>query len=438
MKPGTRVLVIGAGVAGLKAARDLQAAGCIVTVLEGRSRIGGRIQTDHTRFGVPVELGAQFIHGRSNNQGEQNPIWALAQGQSWSTVPIAPTGQTYRNGVPLTGAQDDAFNALGEAFLDWVIDVRKDAIWGNLSYSVENALTDFTRLRKLTGQQVIDLRAYLAAEIEGDLAADTTRISVQTIDEDDEYGVGGDHQITDGYDQLPTLLAAGLDIRLNCIMKSVAHTAKPARVVTSQGNFLAEHVLITVPLGVLKRGAIAFSPLLPAAKRTAISRMGVGAFNKVILQFPTRFWPNGNWFINIEGKDPFGLSFTSLEAAAPGSNLLVGWQFGQLAVTREAMTDAKLVSVVLDELRRLFGATTVPTPSNTAITRWTADPFSRGAYSFPCVGSPRSDITTLAAPVGKSLFFAGEATNADYPSTVHGAYLSGAREARNIIAAASA
>lgn len=437
IRPGTRVIVIGAGVAGLKAAQDLRTAGCIVTVLEGRARIGGRIHTDRTTFGRPVELGAQFIHGKSKPNGEQNPIWALAQQQRWPSVTYGDSGQTYRNGVALTSAQDAAFVALGEGFYDWMIDVQKDVIWGNLAYSLENALSAYATARKLTAQQVIDLRAYLAAEIENDLAANLNRISVHTIDEDSEYAVGGDQQITAGYDQLPALLAGGLDIRLNCTVKSVTYTTKPVRVSTSQGDFLAEHVLVTVPLGVLKKGVIAFNPLLPAAKRTAIARMGVGAFDKVILQFPTRFWPSGNWFINIEGKSPYGTTFSSLEVAAPGSNILIGWQFGSTATIREAMTDAALVSAVRADLQRMFPGRTLPAPVATAVTRWSADPFACGAYSFPVVGSPRSDITALAAPVGTSLFFAGEATNADYPSTVHGAFLSGQREARNIIKAAT-
>lgn len=439
VKPGTRVLVIGAGVAGLKAAQDLVAAGCKVTVLEGRSRIGGRVHTDRTRFGVPVELGAQFIHGRSKSNGEQNPIWTIAQLVKWATVPFrADTGETYRNGVALTATQDSAFNNLGEAFLDWVIGVQKNLIGGNLNYSLENALADYAAANRLTSQQIVDLRAYLAAEVEGDLAADTNQISVQTIDEDDEYSVGGDQLIVGGYDQLPALLSLGLDIRINCTVRSVAHTTKPIRVSTSQGDFLAEHVLVTVPLGVLKRNSITFNPVLPTAKRTAISRMGVGAFNKVILKFPTRFWPRGNWFINIENSDPFGVAFSSLETGAPRSNILTGWQFGQLAILRESMTDANLIAVVMSELKRTFKGVSIPNPTATAITRWGSDPFSMGAYSFPGIGSPRTDIVALAAPVGTSLYFAGEATNADYPSTVHGAFLSGMREARNIIAAATA
>jgi monoamine oxidase len=90
----------------------------------------------------------------------------------------------------------------------------------------------------------------------------------------------------------------------------------------------------------------------------------------------------------------------------------------------------------MTEVRRCFKSAKVPNPIQTAITRWSQDPFARGSYSFPCTGSPRSDIRTLAASVNRSLFFAGEATNSDYPGTVHGAYLSGLREAKAIIAAA--
>ena len=438
VKPGTRVLVIGAGVSGLAAARDLQAAGCVVTVIEARNRIGGRVTTNRTTFGVPIEMGAQFIHGTSNGR-TLNPVWDIAQKQGWATVPFNDdTGESYRNGVMLTNAQDTAFTTLGEDFIDWVINVLKDTlVSSNTTHSIENALTQYIAARKLTAQQVIDLRAYLAIEVEGDLAGDTSRISTLAFDEDKEFGVGGNHLIPGGYDQLPTLLSQGLTVITDCAVRSITYTAKPISVATNKGTFQSEFVLVTVPLGVLKKSSIAFNPILPVAKRTAIARMNMGLLDKVILQFPTRFWPGGNWFTNIEGADPWGFAFSSTEVAHPGSNVLVAWQFGQLGVQREALSDAALTTLVMNEVRRCFKGVTVPNPINTAITRWAQDPFTWGSYSFPCTGSPRSDITALAAPVNKSLYFAGEATNADYPGTVHGAYLSGVREAKNIITAAS-
>jgi monoamine oxidase len=439
VKPGTRVLIIGAGVSGLAAARDLKAAGCVVTVLEARSRIGGRIVTDRSTFGLPVEMGAQFIHGQSDGR-TLNPIWDIAKKQGWSTVPFSSeTGQTYRNGVPLTDAQNASLNQLAEDFLDWVVDVLKETVLedSNTTHSIENALVQFIRERKLSAQQVADLRAQLAIDMEGDLGGDTPRISTVGYDEDREFANGGDQIITGGYDQLPTLLSQGINIITDCIVRSVTYTAKPINIVTNKGNFACEYVLITVPLGVLKKGNIAFTPALPTAKRTAISRMSMGLLDKVILRFPRRFWPSGNWFANIEAVDPFGYAFSTQEASHPGSNILVAWQFGQLGVQREAMTDAALVALVMTEVRRCFKGIAVPDPIQTAITRWSQDPFSGGSYSFPCVGSPRSDIRALAASVNRSLYFAGEATHADYPGTVHGAYLSGLREAKSIITAAA-
>ena len=439
VKPGTQVVVVGSGAAGLAAARTLHDAGCVVTVLEARNRIGGRVVTDHSTFGCPVEIGAQFIHGQSDGR-VLNPVWDIAKKQGWATVPYsADSGQTYRGGVPLTDAQDTAFSNLGVSFLDWVINVLKQTVLDdtNTTYSMANAFTQFAAARHLTAQQQVDLRAYLAIEVEGDYAGNLSQISVVAYDEDSQFGVGGDQLITGGYDQLPAFLAQGLNVVTGCVVRSIAYGARPLSVVTNKGAYACDYVIVTVPLGVLKKGAITFAPVLPAAKRTAIARMNMGLLDKVILQFPSRFWPNGNWLDDIESVNPYGLTFSTLEVADPGCNVLVAWQYGQLGVQREALTDAALVSLVMSEVRRGFKGIVVPDPVKTVITRWSQDPYSYGSYSFPCTGSPRSDITALAAPVSKAVYFAGEATNPDYFGTVHGAYLSGLREAANVIAAAS-
>ncbi len=108
-----------------------------------------------------------------------------------------------------------------------------------------------------------------------------------------------------------------------------------------------------------------------------------------------------------------------------------------MAAERERLSDADLTALVLEEVKRMFAtATIIPAPSAVVITRWTADPYSRGAYSYCRVGSPyEADIRALGAAVGSSLYFAGEATSVDYPSTVHGALLSGQRAAKQVLAA---
>lgn len=432
-----RVLVIGAGVAGLTAARTLQSAGHPVTVLEAATRIGGRVHTDRSLFGgLPIELGAQFIHGKRNDAGIENPIWTQARSQNWRTTPFsADSGALLRNGFPLSTAEEDQTYALVDEAYEWMINVRKEQLESSqTTVSLLSAFEAFSRQRKLSQTRRLALRASLAADIEGDLADDLSRISLLAFDEDEEFAVGGDQMILGGYDQLPAHLATGLDIRLSKRIHRIEHARTPARVFTQDGSvFEAEKLLITVPLGVLRSNVITFSPILPPAKRGAISRMRMGAFTKVILQFPNRFWPDGNWFTNIIPKAPWGLSFSSMETPHPGSNILIAWQSGSRARALESQTNAQVLSIVMNDLRATFPSQTLPDPAQLHVTRWSLDPLTLGAYSFPTVGSPRQDITRLAAPVGSHLFFAGEATSADYPGTVHGAWLSGERAATEII-----
>ena len=434
-----RVLVIGAGVSGLVAARALQSAGCAVTVLEAAPRIGGRVHTDRSLFGgLPIELGAQFIHGKRNSAGRQNPVWSLAKNQGWRTTPFSSeTGALLRSGLPLTSTDEETLYALADQASEWILNVRKEQLEAHQTdVSLWSAFDAFAKRQRLSLARRTDLRALFAADIEGDLAGDLNLISLLAYDEDDEFGIGGDQMLPGGYDQVPAHLAQGLDIRLRTPVRRIEHAGTPVRVVTTSGDiFEAEAVLITVPLGVLRGGSLTFSPLLPAAKRGALSRMRMGAFTKVILQFPQRFWPDGNWFTNIVPRAPWGLSFASMQTPLPGSHVLVAWQWGARARSLEALSDSRVLATVMTDLRATFPGQTLPQPARFHVTRWSRDPFTLGAYSYPVTGSPRADIVRLAAPVSNRLFFAGEATSADYPGTVHGAWLSGERAAREITTA---
>jgi monoamine oxidase len=188
---------------------------------------------------------------------------------------------------------------------------------------------------------------------------------------------------------------------------------------------------------VLQSQSVRFSPALPPAKSKAISRMGMGCLGKIFLEFPQRFWPEDtNWFLSLKSTSPWGVVFSSLTRAIPGRHLLIMWHSGDLAKQREAMSDEALVQLAMAELRAASGEK-VPAPLKARITRWGTDPFSRGAYFFPKVNSPMSDVDELAKPVAERLFFAGEATSKGSFGTVHGAIMSGRREARRILKTAS-
>jgi polyamine oxidase len=218
-----------------------------------------------------------------------------------------------------------------------------------------------------------------------------------------------------GYSQLITFLGTGLeDVRLNSVVSRIAITATGGvEVTTSQGVFDGDAVVVTVPLGVLKAGTIVFEPQLSAAKLDAIARMGMGNFNKVFLQFPTRFWPAaGPWYLGIQDAAPYGVLISTMETIQPGSNILIVWFDGDSAIALEQMTDEGAVDAAMSNVHTCFdvpsASSTIPAPTAFFVTRWKSEPFTRGSYSYPKVNTTYDDVDTLRANIQKKVFFAGE------------------------------
>jgi hypothetical protein len=248
-----------------------------------------------------------------------------------------------------------------------------------------------------------------------------------------------------GYAALPNALLSAVGparLRLSQAVTKVSYNAAVGGVSVTAANGTvvnAKFAVVSLPLGVLKaKAGTLFSPALPSAKLTAVARLGMGVMNKVILSFPVAFWGTKlGWIQRVPAAgDTSGrwLEFYSLVPSA-GLKVLVAFNVGPPAVALEAMTDAAIKAEVLAVLRAMYPLAAVPEPSDVVITRWAADPFALGSYSYVAAGCLGRERTTLAAPVGKALFFAGEATRNDYPSLVQGAFLSGASAASAAIRA---
>ena len=196
---------------------------------------------------------------------------------------------------------------------------------------------------------------------------------------------------------------------------------------------------MTAPLGVLKAGSIAFDPALPPAKAEAVARLGHGTFEKVVLVFAEWFWGDalgGGLAVlsGFGGERAFPL-FVDLSVFAGAPTLVCIYSGAFATKAQAAMAPGELIAGATKQLARGLGRP-VPAPVATAATRWATDPYSLGSYSYVPVGAGAGDMDALAAPVGGRLLFAGEATVAAHRSTVHGAFLSGLREARRIAPAA--
>ncbi|KAF9823251.1 hypothetical protein SFRURICE_000144 [Spodoptera frugiperda] len=257
--------------------------------------------------------------------------------------------------------------------------------------------------------------------------------------------------VRNGYSCVPVALADGLDIKLGTAVTDIQYggpgvtvkavsTRNPSQTQTYKGDV----VLCTLPLGVLKvavanngqnqQNFVKFDPPLPDWKVAAIKRLGYGNLNKVVLCFERTFWdPSANLFGHV-GTTTASRGELFLFWNLYSAPVLLALVAGEAAAVMENVTDDVIVGRCIAVLKSIFGHAAVPQPKECVVTRWRADPYARGSYSFVAVGSSGTDYDLLAAPVpgapGENrLFFAGEHTMRNYPATVHGAFLSGLREA---------
>jgi monoamine oxidase len=271
----------------------------------------------------------------------------------------------------------------------------------------------------------------LSAFLEFDTAGDTSKLSSKYFYDDEQFG-GEDVIVTNGYDKMTDFLAQGLNVRLNTRVSSVDYSTAKVKVVANGNVFEADYVIVSVPLGVLKNGAIAFSPALPNDKSTAISKTNMGNMNKFLLVWNTAFWDINRQYIGYtpETKGKFNY-FLNVKKFAP-INALMTFAFGDYATVTENMSDGSVVDEIMLHLKNIYGSN-IPNPNGLLRTKWSQNINAYGAYSYATNGTTTADFDTLAKAVNNRLFFAGEHTSRDYRGTVHGAYLSGIREADKII-----
>jgi monoamine oxidase len=419
------ILIIGAGVSGLAAARELSRYKMKVTVLEARDRIGGRIHTDRS-WKAPIDLGASWIHGV-----RKNPISQLVRKFKLKTIATDYDAQEiYDNGKALSTKEKKAleskFYQLFDKLAQTADDMQKKK---QMDITVENALQSLLPQGTTSEQDYRRLQHLLSVEIDNEYAASPEQLSLFYWQEGESLR-GDDAVFLNGYDEIPKKLAEGLDIKLSHVVSLIEYSEAGVNVVTDQGNFTADRAIITLPLGVLKGGSIQFSPALPASKLAAIQNLGMGLLDKVYLKFPKNFWAQkGTEIISYISKQRGNFPYIVNMEHYTGDSVLQMFNAASVAEGLEQQRERDVVGRAVSALREMFGAKVVE-PEDYKITHWKQDPYSQGSYSYLAYGSSPESFDALAAPVGDRLFFAGEATNRDYNATVHGAYLSGLREAK--------
>lgn len=234
-----------------------------------------------------------------------------------------------------------------------------------------------------------------------------------------------------GFDQIFRKWTQELDIRQNQIVHQIHHDDNGVRIATYNDVFQAKYAVVTLPLGVLKSGGITFQPELPTHKQEAISRLDTGLINKLYLHFPYAFWDQDSETITLPTGNGKTEEFLNLYKYT-NQPVLLGSFTAATAARMEKWSDEQITNDIMDGLMQKYGSS-IPLPTASKMTRWASDPYSLGSYAFHTSDSSPEDMLTLGESVNNRLFFAGEATNPDNYASVHGAYLTGLREAKKIM-----
>ena len=418
----TDVVVVGAGAAGLAAARGLHERRVDFLILEARERIGGRAYTIPSSDGAfPIELGAEFIHG------EAPQTHALLRESGEAALQTAAADFVLRNGRLERGS--DRWSAVERLFGS--VDL------GAPDRSVD-ALLEGARRSGYSDDELRTARTF----IEGFEAAITSDAGSVALARQWRAGVDTSPSRPDGgYGPLLAFLAKPLGdrLRLNARVEEIRWSRSGAYVRAVGGEELvqieARRVIVTAPVGVLHAGDLRFTPPLPARTRAALDAIAMGPVVKVMLEFESAFWEtvdagrfrDAGFFQAFECEIP--TLWTRLPQRIP---LLAAWAGGG-AVARLEARGADAIAEALATCRSLFPSVDVRAKLRAVhMHDWQTDPLSRGAYSYLRVGGGDAR-DALALPVDDTLFFAGEATSADDPGTVEGALRSGERAVAQVL-----
>ncbi|HLN07720.1 MAG TPA: FAD-dependent oxidoreductase [Xanthobacteraceae bacterium] len=403
------VVVIGAGAAGVAAARRLADAHVRVVVLEARDRVGGRGWT-RLIAGFPLDLGCGWLHSADENEWSR-----IAQALGFAIDPTPPpwgrraleagfTASDQADFWAERGRFDARLEAAAEAGVDRPASELLEA--GNRWNSLLDALSTYINGVELDRLSVIDYARY--------------------------HDTGTNRRVVAGYGTLIAAHAVGLDIRCGCPVTLVDHSGPRVRVETPQGTVTADAAVIAVPSSIIAGGTFTFRPHLPE-KQEAADALPLGLADKLFLRIDDpELFPAETRLVGATDR-----AATATYHLRPfGRPVIEGYFGGRLARELEFEGEEGFARFAIGQIADRLGNDVGKHLSLITASRWAGDPFARGSYSYARVGHADARVA-LAAPVDDRLFFAGEACSRHDFSTAHGAYRTGLAAAEQVLQAVS-
>ncbi|MGI4758984.1 MAG: flavin monoamine oxidase family protein [Janthinobacterium lividum] len=436
------IVVIGAGIAGLAAACKLVEAGCSVTVLEASDRVGGRIRTVQAN-GVPVELGAEFVHGKPPELlGLIDDLGIETYELGGEMIHFSPDGSLHAETDEDVSSDDSPFPVMEQM-----------AAWSEAHPGEDESFAEWLALTGNSAEGAASATGY----VEGFNAADATAISVRSlaVQQHAEDEIDGDmsFHVSGGYQGLPDALvrrfeAAGGSLRRNSPVNEIVWQQGSVRVVLASGEVVhGDAALVTLPLGVLQAGTVQFTPP-PGDVLQQAQHMRMGQVCRISLVFKRRWWADLPHVASetlqklgflIAAERVSGAHFNVFWSGFPSLDpVLTAWSGGPSSEAFDGLDDHAIAHIVCGDLARIFELTQEQVLGEMASHHrhnWASDPLALGAYSWVAVGGADASAE-MTKPAENTLFFAGEHTDTSgHWGTVHGALRSGLRAAQQVMEA---
>jgi len=415
----TDTLIIGAGAAGLAAARELRDAGHAVTALEARDRVGGRAWTSYDLAPHPVELGAEFVHGENVTTWKYLERYGLHTNDQLSVISLLGWNN---------GRLADSNDFVRSTAMRLALNTHAAAHDAPAGATLLDAARAWALANKLSPSED-DWRVWTSYARQY-YASDPDKIGAAEFGEPTFPGDGQRlmYRLVEGYSALMGQLAEGVDIRLSTVVRRLEWSDDGVRAVTDSDAYEAKRAIITLPLAVLQEGDVAIDPPLADDKQRAIAGLGAGANGKIILRFDERLWPDDLTLL-LSGGDTqlWWRPGRCRDEEAP----IITAYFGGSSVARFRELGDEAPVAALRHLEEMLGRKLESHLEAARFIDWPADPYAKMSYSYIPPGGAGLRAT-LREPVADVLYFAGEATNPVRPACVHGAIDSGIEAARAI------